>query len=74
MEIIQAALPHHQVLRRKQVEARVGLCKSTIYQRIAENTFPKPVSLGLRAVGWIEAEINTWLANQIEQSRKGGAQ
>lgn len=62
------------ILRRKQVEARIGLARSTIYQRIAACTFPKPVSLGLRAVGWIEAEIDTWLANQIEQSRKGGAQ
>ena len=58
------------ILRRKQVEARIGLARSTIYQRIAAGTFPKPVSLGARAVGWIEAEIDTWLSNQIEQSRK----
>lgn len=74
MGIIQTALPHHQILRRKQVEARIGLKKSTLYQRVADGTFPKPVSLGLRAVGWVEAEVNSWLANQIAQSRKGGAQ
>ncbi|WP_292926677.1 AlpA family phage regulatory protein [Nitrosomonas sp.] len=33
-------------------------------------TFPKPVSVGAKAVGWIEAEINAWIAAQIEKSRK----
>jgi prophage regulatory protein len=46
------------ILRRKQVEARTGLSRSTIYARISEGTFPKPIDLGGgRAVGWIEAEI-----------------
>ncbi len=61
------------ILRCKQVQARIGLSRSTIYLRVAERTFPKPVSLGARAVGWIEAEIDAWVSNQIEQSR-GGAQ
>lgn len=71
MGIIPAALPH-QILRRNQVEGRVGLSRSTIYKRISEQTFPKPVPLGIRAVGWLEADINGWIANQIEQSRRGG--
>ena len=62
------------ILRRKKVEARVGLARSTIYQRISAGTFPKPISLGARAVGWIESEISAWLENQVEQSRgaRGG--
>jgi prophage regulatory protein len=32
--------------------------------------FPKPISIGVRAVGWIEAEIDAWLAAQVEKSRK----
>ena len=35
-------------------------------------TFPKPISLGGRAVGWLEAEIQAWLAQRIEASRKAG--
>jgi prophage regulatory protein len=58
------------IIRRKQVEARTGLSRSTIYQRIKEGTFPTAVSLGERAVGWIESEINTWLTTQVEKSRK----
>jgi prophage regulatory protein len=37
------------------VKARTGLSRSSIYLRIAEGTFPKPVRLGRRAVGWVEA-------------------
>jgi len=58
------------ILRRKQVEARVGLTRSTIYRRIAERTFPSPVSLGLRAVGWVEAEISDWLLSRLAKRRR----
>lgn len=58
------------ILRLPNVKARTGLSRSTIYLRIAEGHFPKPVSLGGRAVGWIEAEVDDWLNQQIEASRK----
>jgi len=58
------------ILRLPAVKARTGLSRSTIYLRIAEGSFPKPVSLGGRAVGWIEAEVNDWLKQQIEASRQ----
>jgi prophage regulatory protein len=58
------------ILRLPAVKARTGLSRSTIYLRISEGNFPKPISLGSRAVGWIEAEVNEWLNQQIEASRK----
>ena len=58
------------ILRLPTVKARTGLSRSTIYLRISEGRFPKPVSLGGRAVGWVEAEITDWLNQQIETSRK----
>lgn len=60
----------HNILRLPAIKARTGLSRSTIYLRISEGSFPKPVSLGGRAVGWIEAEVNDWLNQQIEASRK----
>ena len=54
------------ILRRKQVEKRTGLSRSTIYLRIQEGTFPRPIKLGgARAVGWLENEINAWLAEHM---------
>ena len=58
------------ILRLPAVQSRTGLSRSTIYQRVAEGSFPKPINLGARAVGWVESEISDWLTQQIEQSRK----
>ncbi len=59
------------ILRLPTVKARTGLSRSTIYLRISEGTFPKPIKLGgVRAVGWIESEIDQWLSDQIAQSRR----
>lgn len=61
------------ILRRRQVEARTGLARSTIYDRIKAGTFPAPIALGgAKAVGWIESEIDTWLNAQIAKSRNAG--
>jgi prophage regulatory protein len=60
------------ILRLPAVKVRTGLSRSTIYLRIAEGSFPPPVSLGGRAVGWIESEVSEWLAQRIEASRKAG--
>jgi len=59
-----------KILRIPSVKARTGLSRSTIYLRVAEGSFPAPVSLGGRAVGWIEAEVDAWLNQRIEASRK----
>jgi prophage regulatory protein len=61
--------PVPTILRRKQVESRVGLSRSTIYDGIKAGTFPKPIQLGPRSVGWLESEISTWLEQRIAQSR-----
>lgn len=45
------------ILRRKQVEAATGGSRSTIYLRISQGLFTKPVSLGPRAVGWPAREV-----------------
>ena len=58
------------LLRLPTVKDRTGLSRSTIYLRISQGKFPKPVSLGGRAVGWIEVEIEDWLNQQISTSRQ----
>ena len=60
----------HTILRLPEVKARTGLSRSTIYLRIAEGKFPPPINLGERSVGWVEAEIDAWIAKRIELSRR----
>ena len=61
------------ILRRPEVEARTGLSRSTIYLKIAQGTFPKSISLGPRAVGWLATEVEAWLLQQVAVSRPAGA-
>lgn len=51
------------------VMERTGLSRSSIYLRIKQSSFPEPVSLGSRAVGWIDAEIEQWIEDRINASR-----
>ena len=57
-----------RILRRREVEARTGLARSTIYLYIAKNQFPAPVRLTERAVGWPESEITAWIESRAEAS------
>jgi prophage regulatory protein len=57
-------------LRRKQVETRTGLSRSTIYQYVKDGAFPKPVPLGPRAVGWLESDVSQWIAARVKLARE----
>jgi prophage regulatory protein len=61
----------HFILRLREVSARTGLARSTLYERIKAGEFPAQVSLGARAVGWLETDVDAWIAAQVERSRKG---
>ena len=58
------------ILRLPAVKIRTGLSRSTIYLRIADDAFPKPIALAARSIGWVESEIEAWIQEQIEESRK----
>jgi prophage regulatory protein len=57
------------ILRLPVVKARTGLSRSTIYLRVADGSFPRPVSLGARAVGWVESDVEGWISRKISQSQ-----
>ena len=58
-----------QILRLPAVCRATGLGRSMVYQLEAANRFPRRIKIGARAVGWIEAEIQSWLADRITTSR-----
>jgi len=59
----------HKVMRLPKVIETTGLTKTTIYKRIADKTFPAQISLGHKAVGWLEADIQDWIQERIAQSQ-----
>ena len=65
--------PRLIVLRRRQVEARTGLGRSSLYALIAGGQFPTPIRLSANTVGWLEHEIDGWISERAKASRMGPA-
>lgn len=61
------------ILRLKTVMKRTGLSRSTIYEWMSDGLFPASVSLGPRAVGWHQEEIESWITTRpkINQEKPG---
>lgn len=58
-----------RILRRPAVEKATCLSRSTIYVRMEQGTFPKPIPLGGRLVGWLESDIQAWIDDRIAESK-----
>ncbi|MGE4497633.1 MAG: helix-turn-helix transcriptional regulator [Deferribacterales bacterium] len=58
-----------KLLRRNEVEKVTGLKRSSIYSKIKEGDFPKPIKLGMRAVAWLEADVMQWIESKVTESR-----
>ena len=71
--------PQLSILRRRDLEARLRLSRTTIYDKINpeslryDPTFPKPIRLGAgAAVGWLAHEVDAWVQAQIAARQSGG--
>ena len=63
-----------RMLRIRQVMDRIGLSRSTIYDKLNVRSprydafFPKPIKLGVSAVGWVEADIENWIGQRLSMA------
>lgn len=62
-----AALP--LIVRLPYVLKTTGLGRSTVYRMVAERTFPAPVRLAKRAVGWRHDDITQWTSGRRSTAR-----
>ncbi|HAW3721018.1 TPA: AlpA family transcriptional regulator [Escherichia coli] len=53
--------------------ARTGYGKAWIYHLISKGRFPQPVKIGLRAIAFVESEVEEWIQSVIETTRKNVA-
>lgn len=60
---------YKKFIRLPEVKNKTGLSRSSIYLRMSNSEFPKSISLGGRAVGWLEADIDQWLDECITASK-----
>ena len=54
-------------IRLPEVINRIGYKRTSIYEKIAEGTFPAPIKLGPRAVAWVSEEIEKWMDARIAE-------
>jgi prophage regulatory protein len=53
-----------RLLRITEVLSLVGVSRSTLYKWVADEMFPKPVSLGVRSVAWREEAVEAWMLSR----------
>jgi prophage regulatory protein len=53
---------HDCILTRVSVQLKTDLARSTLYLHIANGTFPRPIKIGKRRVGWRASDVNDWLS------------
>ncbi|WBS02372.1 AlpA family transcriptional regulator [Pseudoduganella sp. SL102] len=61
------------ILRLPQIKARCGLSRASIYAGVKNGTFPAPVKLGERAVGWLASSIDAWIQSRAQSVRPGAS-
>ena len=62
------------ILRRPRVTDKTGLSRSTLYEAIKRGEFPAQVKLGARSVGWLESDIEAWIAARSKPMVSKGVQ
>ena len=61
-----------RILRLKAVQERTGLCRSTLYRKMQNGTFPKNIKISTRCTGWRESAVAEWLKNPMFYSTSEG--
>ena len=55
-----------QIIRLQQVLELLCTSRSTVYKQVNNGTFPKPISMGDRAVAWVTSEVNKVINARIK--------
>ena len=53
-----------RLMRRPEVERACGISRSLLYLMVAKETFPQPVRINDRAVGWRVGDVKAWLKSR----------
>jgi prophage regulatory protein len=59
-----------RLIRLKEVIAMTGLSRASVYKFVSEDRFPAQISLGYRCVAWVESEVQQWIEQRVQASRR----
>jgi prophage regulatory protein len=57
------SLNAERLLRLAEVSTMVALCRSAIYQKVSEGSFPAPIKVGVRGVRWKFRDVLEWCSS-----------
>jgi prophage regulatory protein len=57
-----------RLLKMRDVERETSLHRATIYRRIQDGSFPRPIRLGAQRVAWPERAVQAWVQQQLEHT------
>lgn len=63
---MSAAAQHTVLLPPPAVEARTSLSRTTIWRRVKDGSFPKPIRISANRIAWPEAAVESWIASRSE--------
>jgi len=58
-----------KIYRKKELCKLLGISSATLYRRIKEGAFPKPIKVSENIVGWLAADLEAWFDNLVESQR-----
>lgn len=56
---------NNRILRKPEVLKRTGISMSSLYNKVTDGTFPPPIPLGERAVGFVSSEVDAFIDYMI---------
>jgi prophage regulatory protein len=59
-----------RILSQKELASRVPYSPVQIWRLEKAGTFPRRIQLGPNRIGWVEAEVETWLSKRMDE--RGG--
>ena len=62
-----------KLMKLPAVLTRVAISRSKLYANVKEGTFPAPISLGARAIAWVEEEVEQWILARVEAARNSAS-
>ena len=67
--VTESTIARSRLIRLPEVLDRIPLSRTSIYNRINDGTFPKPIKLGSRSVAWLESAIDECIAAHVEYAQ-----
>lgn len=62
--------PSKSLIRLSEVQRRTGYSKAWLYRLMSQGKFPSSIKIGCRSIAFVESEVDDWINQRIEDSRK----